>query len=139
MWRSKKFIIAAVLMGVLLVGSIGGVVLADEGDEAASEPGARLGALWERACEIYKDNTGDDIDQEVLRSAIDQAQGEMHSEAMQNRLQNMVEQGRLTQEEADEYLQWQQSRPDVPVKFGFGGRDKLRGMFGSGGQHPPVE
>ena len=138
MWRSKKFIIAAVLVGVLLVGSIGGVVLADDG-EATNEPGARFGVLWDRACEIYKDKTGDDIDQEALKDAIAQAQNEMLSQAMQNRLQNMVEQGQITQEEADEYLQWRQARPDVPVRFGSAGRGGLRGMFGFNGSCAPAE
>ena len=32
MWRSKKFIVGAVLVTVLLFGSLGGVALADDGD-----------------------------------------------------------------------------------------------------------
>ena len=44
MWRSKKFIVAAVLATVILVGSIGGVVMAADGD---GESGAAARSLSE--------------------------------------------------------------------------------------------
>jgi len=48
--RSKKFIILTVLGTVVLVGSITGVGLAQNGDD--SQPEARHEALLERACKI---------------------------------------------------------------------------------------
>ena len=41
MWRSKKFIIIAVIAAVVLVGSIGGVVLAQTGNGDESQPQAQ--------------------------------------------------------------------------------------------------
>ncbi|MBM3142634.1 MAG: hypothetical protein FJ005_06270 [Chloroflexi bacterium] len=112
MWRSKKFIIVAVLAAVLLSGSIGAVALAaDNGDD--SQPKARCGALLDRVCEIYQQKTGDVIDQEVLKEAFAQAQREMREEALDNYLKNLVAQGKITQEQADQYKNWQQSRPDT--------------------------
>ncbi len=125
MWRSKKFIIAAVLAAVLLAGSIGGVVLAaDNGDD--SQPKARCGALLDKVCEIYNANPGKpgDIDCDVLKAAFAQARNEMRPEAlqnrremgpeaMQNRLQNLVDEGKITQGEADQYKAWLQARPDM--------------------------
>ena len=132
MRRHKKLIVGAVLAAVLLFGSLGGVALADD-NEDSSQPGALFGALWDRACAIYQDNTGDDIDPEALKDAFTQARSETRAEALQNRLNYLVEQGKITQEQADEYLNWQGARPDVPVRFGFRGHGGFRGMC-----RPPV-
>ena len=142
MWRGKKVMVIA-LAAILLVGSSVGVVLADDnGDEAGSPPEARHWALLDRVCEIYEENTGTTIDQQALQDAFAQARSEIQAEAMQNRLANLVEQGRIIQDEADQYLEWWQSRPDVSVGFGFRGRGGFRGMggpLGWGGPGAPTE
>jgi len=129
MWRSKKFIVVAVLAAVILSGTIGGVVLATNGDEIEPE------ALLDRVCEIYQENTGVAIDQEALKDAFAQAQSEMQIEALETRLQSLVEEGEITQAQADEYLDWWQAKPDVSFGFGFGGRGGFRGMGGPRGMH----
>lgn len=129
MWRSKKFIVIA-LAAVLLVGSSVGIVLAaDNGDEDGSPPVGH-GALLDRVCEIYEDNTGTTIDPQALQGAFAQARSEMRAEVMQNRLQNLVEQGKITQDEADQYKEWWQARPDVAAGFGFRGHGRFCGMGG---------
>jgi hypothetical protein len=135
--RSKKFIILTVLGTMVLVGSITGVVLAQNGDD--SQPGVGPEALLERACTIYEDNTGVAIDPEALKDALAQAQSEMRAEALQNRLQSLVEQGKLTQEQADQYLEWWQEKPDVTAEFGFRGPGfpGMRGPRGWGGLCAP--
>ena len=132
MWRSKKFIIVAVLAAVMLAGTISGVVVAaDNGDD--SKPEARYEALLNRVCEIYQEKTGVTIDQEALKDAFAQAQSEMQTEALENYLQSLVEQDKITQAQADEYLEWWQAKPDVSFGFGFGGRGGFRGMGGMRG------
>ena len=160
MWRSKKFIVIAVLVVVMLVGGIGRTVLAaDDGDD--SQPEARCGALWDKVSEIYEQNTGVALDQEALEDAFVQAQSEMRDEALDSYLQNLVDQGKITQEQADQFKawlqakpdmepfrqqlrewqqvkpemppelkEWQQSRPDVPVRFGFRGHGRFPGIGG---------
>jgi len=136
MWRNKKVIIVAVLTIALLAGSIGGVVLAaDDGDN--SQPKAQGGDILEKVCAIYQQNTGVAIDQEALKAAFAQAQSEMQKEREQARLQGLVEQGKLTQEQADKYLEWWQSRPDVP--FGFPGHGGFRGAGGPPCAPAPAE
>ena len=141
MWRSKKLIIVTVLAAVILTGSIGGIVLAaDNGED--SQPEAQYGTLLDRACEIYEQETGVAIDQEALKDAFSQAQSELRAEAMQNRLQNLVDQGQITQEQADDYLNWTEARPDLPSGFGFKDRGRFRGMGGMrgfGGLCTPAE
>ncbi len=123
MRRRTKIILIALLATVVVVGSIGGVALAaDGGDEGNNLPGAQRGALLDRACEIYQEKTGVAIDQEALKEAFAQAQGEGREAALESRLQHMVEEGKITQDEADQYREWLEAKPEVPVKFGFGGR-----------------
>ena len=62
MWRSKKFIIITVTVAAMVIGSIAGVALAQTENEAPCQPGDRQGAMLDRVCEIYEDNTGNAID-----------------------------------------------------------------------------
>jgi len=144
MWRSKKFIVA-VLIAVVLVGSIGGTVIAQNGNGDDSQPKTLLA----RVAEILG------IDQQKLEDAFAQTRSEMQDEALDSRLQNLVNEGKITQEEADQYKawlqarpateqyrqqlrEWQQARPDMPLPgpFGrFGGHGFQGGITGGGGHH----
>ena len=108
MWKSKKFIVitasVAVLLIVALVGSTAGAVLAQDGDERQG----RRGALMARVAEILN------IDQQDLESAFKQAQGELREQAIDDRLQELIDDGTLTEEQADEFREWIEARPDVP-------------------------
>ena len=135
MWRSKKFIIVTLLAIVVLVGSTAGVVFAqtENGDE--SLPEARHEALLDRVCEIYEENTGDPIDPQVLRDAFTQAQSEMRAEAQDKFRQRLIDEGKITQEQIDQFETWLESRPDVPFAPGprsHGGMHRGFGAFGSG-------
>jgi len=130
MWRSKKFIIITVTAAAVVAGCLAGVVFANPENGDDSQPEARCEALLDRVCEIYEENTGVTIAPQQLRDAFAQAQSEMRDEALESRLQHLVDQGQITQDEADQYLEWWQSRPDVPFRLGscipgrhfFGGR-----------------
>ena len=122
MWRKKKFIIIAVVAALVVVGSIAGVVLAQTGDVNVSQPKTLLARVAEKL----------GIDQQKLEDAFAQAQSEMRTEALQNRLQSLVSQGKITQPQADDYLNWWEAKPDVPAGFGFQGRGGLRGWGGLG-------
>ena len=121
MWRSKKLIIVAVIAAVVLVGSIGGVVLAQTGNGDEGQPKAQYEALLDKVCAIYEQNTGTAIDAQELQKAFIQAQSEMREAVLQNRFQYLVEEGKITQEKADQYLEWWQARPDNLLGFGFCG------------------
>jgi hypothetical protein len=134
MWRSKKLIIIAVLAAVVLVGSIGGVALAQTGDEDNSSQ-AQQEALLEKVCTIYEENTGTTIDAQALQEAFSQAQSEMQDEAMDTYLQSLVDEGKITQEQADQYKAWLEARPDVPI-LGMDGGGMPHGFGGPGGGFP---
>jgi hypothetical protein len=118
MWPNKKSIIIAVSVAVLLIGSIAGVVLA-QGNDENSQSQAQGEDLLAKVCAIYQQNTGVTIDETALKTAFTQAQDELQLAREKAQLQNMVDQGKITQDQADQYLSWWQSRPSVP--FGFGG------------------
>ncbi|MBI4331441.1 MAG: hypothetical protein HY673_09190 [Chloroflexi bacterium] len=129
MQRSKKFLIIAALAAVVLAGSIGGVVYAQT---PKPTPPAAGKTLFARVAVILG------IDQQRLEKAFAQAQREMQAEALDNRLKAMVEQGRLTQAQADQYKTWWQSRPDVPIGPGFAGAPGLPGKPGIPGKPGPA-
>jgi len=128
MGNSKTVIIGALFATVVLVGGIGGAVLAQTGDEDVSQPVARREALLERVTEIYQENTGVAIDAQQLKDAFTQASSEMRIEALQSHIQDLVDQGKLTQEQADQYLEWWESKPDFPVRSGFRCRGGLQAV-----------
>ena len=141
MWRSKKLIIGAVLAVVVLVGSIGGVVVADDNGES-SQPEAKYQALLGKICEIYQEKTGVAIDSQVLKDSFAQVQNELRIDALKNHVQKLVEQDKITQQQADDYLEWQQARPDVPFGFGHGVfrvRGRMSGFGGPCRPCPPAE
>jgi len=121
MWRSKKFIIVVLLAAVVLVGSIGGVVLAaDNEDEDGSQHEVQYGALLNRVCEIYEENTGAAINPQELEGAFTQARSEMRDEALDSYLQKLVDSGEITRDEAAQHKEWWQSRPDTQLSRPFG-------------------
>ena len=124
---SKRFVVVTALVGVLVVGGItGAVVLADDGDAAgaAEQTQARGEAFLEKVCQIYEEQTGVALDQEALKEAAIQARDETRGEALQTYLDRLVEEGILTQEEADEYLDWWQAKPDVAIGLGLCGQGR---------------
>ena len=112
MWRSKKFIVGAVLVTVLLFGSLGGVALADDGDGG---PPAKLGDFINNVINNYEKGTGDEIEYpEALKQAFTDARvdmckdrAEMRAAAMGNGPQN------LTDEQKDALQEWLDARPEI--------------------------
>ena len=132
MWKSKKVVLMTLLAIAVIAGSAIGIAAAQEdgtGDDNPFE--TRYGALMDKVCGIYQENTGVAIDAEQLKNAFAQAQGVMAEEAMQNRIQGLVDEGKMTQGEADEYLQWWQAMPDTLPDLGV--RNMGPGGFGKGG------
>jgi hypothetical protein len=141
MWKRKWFI-PVVLLPILLIGAVAGGVVAAADDSSSntedqSQTTDRYQALLDRACAIYEEKTGVAIDSEQLKDALDQAQSEMRDEALQSWLQYLVDEGKITQEEADQYLEWWQSRPDIELPLpGLGGHGRGGGMMWGGGFQP---
>ena len=131
MWKRKWFIPVVVVSVLLIGGVVGGVAVAQSDSptntEDQSQVADRFQAFLDKVCAIYEEKTGVAIDSGQLIEALKQARSEMRDEAIENWLQNLVSKGEITQEEADQYLEWWQSRPDV--KLPLPGLDKLARVF----------
>ena len=148
MWKRKWFIPVVVVSVLLIGGIVGGVVIAGSDNssntENQSQASDRYQALLDRACAIYEEKTGVAIDSEQLKDALAQAQSEMRDEALESWLQDLVNEDKITQGEADQYLEWWQSRPDIelplPGLVGHGSGGGVvwgRGFQAWGGSCPP--
>ena len=109
MWRkNKKVLVIALIAAVVIIGSIGGVIVAQAADGAsgnATQPKPMLA----RVAEILG------IDQSKLEGAVKQAASEQQLQALTNRLQKLVDAGKITQAQMDQYLAWYKSKPDTSV------------------------
>jgi len=148
MWKRKWFIPVVVVSVLLIGGIVGGVVVAGSDSSSNTDDQSkitdRFQAFLDRVCAIYEEKTGVAIDSEQLKDALAQARSEIREEALESWLQNLVEEDKITQEEADQYLEWWQSRPDIELPLpGLGGPGHGGGMmwgrvFGPWGSPPCV-
>jgi hypothetical protein len=134
--RKRKWFIPVVVTSVLLIvgGITGGMMAAADSVSgsavAQNQTASQFEALLDKACTIYREQTGVAINATQLKDALEQARSETQGEALETWLQNLVKQGKITQEQADQYLQWWQSRPDVSLPLpGPGGHGRGGGMF----------
>jgi hypothetical protein len=138
MWRSKKFIIIALLTIVVLGGTLGGVAMAQTDEQSDSQPQAGSTSLLDKVAEIYQQNTGVAIDSQELQKAFTEAGQAMKTEALDNYLQKLVTDGKITQEQADQYKAWLNSRPSLPTeefKNWMDSRPDIPALFGKGNQN----
>lgn len=157
MWRSKKFIVIAVLTMLVLAGTIGGVAIAQANDDENTPPESGNISLLDKVAEVYEKNTGVAINTQELQKAFVEAGQAIRDEAQDRFLQKLVTDDKITQEQADqfkawldsrpalptdEFKAWMEARPDIPALFGkgndgrmgpFGGMNRgMMGKFGGG-------
>lgn len=133
MWKTKKFIVLPIVGIVLLVGGTTGVVMAHNGNGGGAQAQARQQALLDRVAAIYNENNSTTpIDPEQLKAAFAQAQSEMRDQAVADRLQKLVDNGKISSEDATALLAWWQAKPDVGLQ-GLLGRGLGLVMMGGKG------
>ena len=118
---SKKVkVLVSVLVAVVLL-TVGGVatVMAQEEEPVQEEPAPQLEGrtgLLAKVAEILG------ISQEELGNAFRQAQQEMMQEAFIRALDKAVEEGLITQQEADEIKEWWENKPEALDRLTPGAR-----------------
>lgn len=125
----KILMIFPVLAALLLTGVVAGTVFAQEGSTDDSPRASRF-------VEILAGKLG--LGEEEVQTAVSEAREELQAERkaaweqkVRDKLAAMVEDGRITQEQVDEYLDWYLNPPEIAPReprgrFGFG-RDHHRG------------
>jgi hypothetical protein len=130
MWRKKKWVIIAVVVAVVVLaaGILGGVAYAQAPTSTGKDTSK---TLLGRVATILG------IDQKKVEDAYSQAQKDMRNEGEKARLDQMVKDGKLTQEQADKYQSWLNSRPNVPANLdGVPRMGMGKGRMGFGGGFP---
>ncbi|MBL7124961.1 MAG: hypothetical protein ISS51_02560 [Dehalococcoidales bacterium] len=107
MSKRVKIIVSVVLTILLLTVGITATAMAQEEEPTTTPEAGAKGLLLARVAEILG------IPQEDLANAFKQAQQEVREEALSRRLDKAVEEGRITQEEADAIKEWWEQKPDV--------------------------
>jgi hypothetical protein len=136
MWRSKKFIIVAVLTVLVLGTTLGGVAIAQADDENNPIDTANASSFLEKVAEIYQANTGVAINPEALQQAITEAREALRDEALNDYLQKLVADGTITQAQADEFTAWLEAKPSLPIdefQEWWNARPDLPGILGGNG------
>ena len=99
-----KIALTMFMLAVTLVTSLPVVALAQD-----NEAPPRQGAIEARVAEILG------IDQQTIENAVKQARTETAKENLDARLQELVDNGTLTEQQADAFKTWLTSKPDVPM------------------------
>ena len=125
MSKKVKVLISVLLVAGLLAVGATATVMAEGEEETTPPPEAGTNGLLDRVADILG------IDSEILIDAFEQARQEMCEEAFINRLNQAVKEGRITQEQADEIIEWCLQRPDDAIEAwrGQGPNATGRGMF----------
>ena len=129
----RKWLIIPALAALLLTGAIAGTAFAQsESDDDSSSVS--------RFVEILAEKLG--IDEDQVQTAVEETKAELQAERkaaweqqLRDKLAAMVEEGKITQAQADEYLDWYLNPPelasgDYGKKFSFGKRGH-RGRYGA--------
>ena len=138
MWRKKNLIIIAVITVVVIAGVLGGVAMAsaDNQTTTTNSVSANISTLLDKVATVYQEKTGQTLDTQALIDSFQQVQKDIRSEALDSYLNKLVEQGKITSDQAKQFKDWVNARPDVPVGPGLNGGlfGKFRGMMGPGGK-----
>jgi hypothetical protein len=113
MGRIGRILLFGVLATTMVFGTTG-IALADDGQNNQGKPDSLLA----RVAQILN------IDLQKLKDAFTQALTETRTQRQNNGLQNLINSGKLTQDQADQLKAWLDSRPDMP-RVGPRGLDAL--------------
>jgi hypothetical protein len=125
--RKLALIGTAVVLGLAIVGlGISTAVVAASGDNtqqasttsvvSASDTTDNETTQFDTFVSKVADKLG--LDEDTVATAMKEARQEMMDEAMAERLQEAVDEGRITQEQADQISEWMKSRPEALDELG---------------------
>ena len=103
----KRLLLGVAAAGLIAVGLLGGVVLAQEGKEADTDD-AGSQTIFERVADILD---VDGVDADALEDAFKQAKHDMETDRVGDFLDGLVEKEVVDRETADSYLEWYGDRP----------------------------
>jgi hypothetical protein len=122
MMKMNKKILMGAAIGTAGLVALTGATFADSSGQSTTQSGG----IKDRVAEILG------IAPEDLQSAFQQAREEHRDEAIADRLTQAVEDGKITQDEADAIIAWLDAKPEVMEGLrGFGKRADMGMLFGA--------
>ena len=110
----RRWLAVPLVVGVLAIGLTAGTIVAQEAPANGDAPEKKSFAA--RVAAILG------LGEDVVEDAFKQAKAEIQDERLRRKLDSAVDKGLITQEQADDYYEWYQLRPDFPAPgFGFQG------------------
>ncbi|MHB8104765.1 MAG: DUF2680 domain-containing protein [Dehalococcoidales bacterium] len=143
MWQDKKFIIivALLIVAIAVGGTLGGIALTRSNNNNADRAQS-ITEMIDKAANLFQANSNTANIMQGLEKDFGQAGQALKSDAVDSYLKKLVEDGKITQEQADQFKAWLDARPDMPAMNGqteqpgmrfFGMMHGGRGSFGFGG------
>ncbi len=129
----KRGILAALLVGVLALAAIGGTIFAQTATPSGTPQPNNGSSGSSPQNTIYQDFISKlasilGVNQQTVQNAVQQAAKQVQDDRMQQRLNQMVQNGQITQAQANQYLQWYESRPSFAgLGSGLGGFGRMLG------------
>jgi hypothetical protein len=138
MKKHKKVIFVTVIAVIVLAATLGAVAFAQADDEGTQTVKA---TLYERVAQVYQANTGNAIDAAKLQEAFTQAQKDLATEAQDRMWQKLIDEGKITQQQLDDYKAWLEARPNMTTdEFKQWLESKPEGIpFGNGDRGPALK
>ncbi|MGD0780119.1 MAG: hypothetical protein ABR954_04975 [Dehalococcoidales bacterium] len=137
MWSDKKFIIIIGLLVIAIAvgGTLGGIALA-RGNNNSGGQARNVG--MNNITGLLQPNSGNSSGIQGLIKDFEQAGQEIKSEGLDAYLQQLVKDGKITQEQSDQFKAWLDARPAFPTdefKKWMESRPDIPGLFGQD-NHP---
>jgi hypothetical protein len=145
MKKNKRIVLIVLGVVAIVALTLGAVAVAQANDQGTGLAQSANISLFDRIAAIYKTNTGTAIDSAALQKAFQSAQQQAATDAQDQMLKKLVDSGKITQKQADDYKawlaarpalntdalkQWMQSKPEgVPFGQGLPGRGMPGKMF----------
>jgi competence protein ComGC len=109
MKKNKKIVLITLVVVAVLVITLGVVAVTQANDQGTGQS-ANV-SLFDKVAAIYKTNTGNAIDSAALQKAFQQAQQQLATDAQNAMMKKLVDSGKITQKQADDYQAWLAAKP----------------------------
>jgi hypothetical protein len=137
----KKVLVIGLVCAVVLGATIGGFAMANAADNSTNTTATAVTTLMDKVAEIYQKNTGTTIDAQQLQTAFEQAGAAIKADRLDQMLQKLVDSGKITQAQADQWKAWWTSRPTQALsdayKTWLQSRPSIPGLPGGNGKMMP--
>ncbi len=119
--KRRTKVLLVVVAGLLVIAGIFGATAAFADNSTSGNGTTPAADLMQKIADNYQAITGQTLDTTALQQAFQQAQTQIQQDNLKTFLDKLVTDGVITQDQTDQYLEWFNSRPDVPQLNGNGG------------------